>query len=494
MTTKQLAQDAKNVRSFMTTVLDVLKLGATDQGTLVNNSAAMRMLRVLGMLGTAMSLFVAGSGLVAFLAPEAPTAFTVGTWFVAIVTTTTLVLTRRIFRNDIADGVGIYVLLVIFWLASLGAQTIGGYRTLRTHLLPIDGEMVPDLLPLPPSMLVPLGAAVVLAALPILLGLFYKNAGNSEFARQNFHRAIDRALQVRDYAFLHRMLERLPDDRLAKTLIYAARDGHGDFVEQLLRRGSPKADGAVQAALAAALAAGREATARRLLEAGANTDRKDANGQPPLQRAIAGGNTSAVELLLAYGADPNATDGNGKPALLLAAELGQADIVRRLLLAGASVDRGDRDRRTALLVAARAHHADCVQALLEHGADPGKTDKHGRTPKLAAKGEGTILDLLARAEPRAPRAANDDAPASAAAQPAEPAQAAAPSPYLADDPELHKSLIALVAANGIETFAQLRQRDDATLLRVRNLGKAKLRQLRDAQDRWFASSSAAPAS
>lgn len=77
--------------------------------------------------------------------------------------------------------------------------------------------------------------------------------------------------------------------------------------------------------------------ARRLLRAGADADRPDADGTTPLYAAAVRGDADIAELLVAAGADPNRESGDGDEGLPLcgAACWGHDDAVRVLLAAGA---------------------------------------------------------------------------------------------------------------------------------------------------------------
>jgi ankyrin repeat protein len=138
--------------------------------------------------------------------------------------------------------------------------------------------------------------------------------------------------------------------------------------------------------------AGKLATLRRLLAAGA-----DVNGQArgrdnvlgyavdsgtPLMAAAEGGHAEACRLLLDAGARVNVRNANGSTALAHAAAPGHLDVVRPLLDAGAAVDTPDNQGRTALLVAAWAGHAQVVQTLLDAGANPNHKDSSNRTSVL----------------------------------------------------------------------------------------------------------------
>ncbi|XP_026331683.1 ankyrin repeat domain-containing protein 50-like, partial [Hyposmocoma kahamanoa] len=113
------------------------------------------------------------------------------------------------------------------------------------------------------------------------------------------------------------------------------------------------------------------------------------------------GHEAVVNRLLAAGANPDKADAEGRTPLIAAAYMGHADIVRALLDAGANIDHADEDGRTALSVASLcASGGACAALLLERGADVMKADRDRATPLLVAAFEGhtEICELLLEAE------------------------------------------------------------------------------------------------
>lgn len=82
--------------------------------------------------------------------------------------------------------------------------------------------------------------------------------------------------------------------------------------------------------------------AQRLIDAGADVNLANSDGDTPLMNA-AGGTPDAVRALLAAGANVNAKNRNGDTALIAAAACGQVDIVNQLLKAGADVYHKNND-------------------------------------------------------------------------------------------------------------------------------------------------------
>ena len=88
-----------------------------------------------------------------------------------------------------------------------------------------------------------------------------------------------------------------------------------------------------------------------LLEAGANPNASDAQGQTALIHALKDYDPNSVRNLLKAGADPNAQDAKGTPALILAMLLGDEWMLEELIEHGADLSARTRQGRTAMEVA-----------------------------------------------------------------------------------------------------------------------------------------------
>lgn len=103
------------------------------------------------------------------------------------------------------------------------------------------------------------------------------------------------------------------------------------------------------------------------------------------------GHAATVSCLLDAGADPNAVNTNGETALILAASARWPDVVRVLIAAGAEVDHRDALGMTALHRAVLGGRygptsaTDTLRALLEAGADALIPDQRGRLPHQSAR-------------------------------------------------------------------------------------------------------------
>ncbi|GLC46803.1 hypothetical protein PLESTM_001928000 [Pleodorina starrii] len=122
--------------------------------------------------------------------------------------------------------------------------------------------------------------------------------------------------------------------------------------------------------------------------AAVNGDSASGGSYTPLHYAARGGHLEAVELLLKSGANPNAaTRGMGATPLHRAALQGHTHVVRRLLAAGADPLAADCDRETALHKAATQGHAEVCRLILDSCPEAVTSeDKAGRTPAQRATG------------------------------------------------------------------------------------------------------------
>ena len=120
-----------------------------------------------------------------------------------------------------------------------------------------------------------------------------------------------------------------------------------------------------------------------LLENGANINDKevrDTIDQIPLIVAADGECKDIVEMLLEAGADIEHRNDQGETALIAAAQNGYTEIVQMLLDAGANVNQENADGETALDLAIKLRHKkDLVDLLLEHGAEASGIKKKRKT-------------------------------------------------------------------------------------------------------------------
>jgi ankyrin repeat protein len=148
------------------------------------------------------------------------------------------------------------------------------------------------------------------------------------------------------------------------------------------------------------------ATARALLEAGADADDTAPDGTSALVLAAHSGHGRLAAFFLEHGADPNA-DGAGYTALHAAVLRGDVGLVNALLARGADPDavitKGNPLRRfgfqefvlpgflvgsTAYLLAARYAEVDIMRVLAQRSAHPGLAMPDGTTALMLAAGVG----------------------------------------------------------------------------------------------------------
>jgi ankyrin repeat protein len=183
-------------------------------------------------------------------------------------------------------------------------------------------------------------------------------------------------------------------------LLRACGAGHREIAAYLLDAGADPAlaAGSGVTALAAAVAARREALVALLLQHHVEADQRLPNEATALMAAAAMGYPDIAEQLLDAGADVNAVDAGGRSALHAAAQFGfeHNDSLRArrqfdgLLKRGADVNRADNEGKTPLLLLLGAQlppGSDCdathigalVPVLLEAGAQVEHADQRGVT-------------------------------------------------------------------------------------------------------------------
>jgi len=124
------------------------------------------------------------------------------------------------------------------------------------------------------------------------------------------------------------------------------------------------------------------ATARLLLDAGAQASLPNRYGLTPLTIAASMGSAPMLGVLLDAGADVNALDPAGETPLMGASRVGSLDAVTLLLDRGAKVDAIDTTyQQTALMVAVRENHPEVVRLLVARGAAINHKTRIGRTPQ-----------------------------------------------------------------------------------------------------------------
>jgi ankyrin repeat protein len=158
-----------------------------------------------------------------------------------------------------------------------------------------------------------------------------------------------------------------PDESGQVGLYLALREGSLRVAEVLLKHPDLKVDAvnaADETALMMAALRGNLAWTQRLLERGAQLNRK---GWTPLHYAATGPEPQVVSFLLDRGADIEARSPNGTTPLMMAARYGAFDAAERLLARGA-VPRARNDLGLSAADFAREGGREALAAQLERAA------------------------------------------------------------------------------------------------------------------------------
>jgi len=142
----------------------------------------------------------------------------------------------------------------------------------------------------------------------------------------------------------------------ATSLIYAAANGHAEFVEMLQKGGLSKG---ADLALSFAVRNCHVDVVQKLAAAGANVDAR-VQGQPTILMAAAANCGEILDFLIARGVDVNAADDEGTTALMTAGAEGFVPIVQTLLAHGADLERTNKDKQNAWLVAAMRNQREVI--------------------------------------------------------------------------------------------------------------------------------------
>jgi len=128
-----------------------------------------------------------------------------------------------------------------------------------------------------------------------------------------------------------------------------------------------------------------------LLDAGADVEAKDVEGETPLYRAVARKRAGLVKLLISKGADVNAVDNDGQTMLYRAVVDNSVEIAKLLLTAKANVILSNDDKENSLLnTAVTYNYTEMVRLLLQNGADANTKNEYGETPLYQAVKEDNV--------------------------------------------------------------------------------------------------------
>jgi ankyrin repeat protein len=134
-----------------------------------------------------------------------------------------------------------------------------------------------------------------------------------------------------------------------------------------------------------------------LLDCGGNLDSLSRNGSTPLLIAAREGHVEVVETMLRYGADPNDGGDKGLTPLVLAASEGHLEVVELLLSFGADANLSLFEGRTALHEAVESAHIQVCASLIRLGnACINTKDESGESAVTLASrlGFDDIVELL----------------------------------------------------------------------------------------------------
>lgn len=212
-------------------------------------------------------------------------------------------------------------------------------------------------------------------------------------------------------AVLH-VLQQNPDDiealnRVGDTpLLRAASTGTPKAVQCLTKNGAHATASPITTQTPLHIVATRKDVPKsiltHLLNAGAELEATDRQGNTPLHHAAESGNHAVAEFLVKAGANMDARNSQRNTPLHCASVPGHEAVVSYLLRAGADVDAGNASGDTPLHAALRflPSPESVVWTLLANGADLDLPSSNGETPrqfckKLAAEGyKGVVEELI----------------------------------------------------------------------------------------------------
>jgi ankyrin repeat protein len=160
-------------------------------------------------------------------------------------------------------------------------------------------------------------------------------------------------------------------------LFLAAWTGNGGLVQLLMDSGASPARRDRIFQATALHHATSSAAALPLLKAGLDVNATSNEGRTPLHQAASIGDLSLVKLFLKEGANPNQ---GSPPPLHAAVEAGKTKVAEVLLAAGADPNTAALEGITPLMKAARVRNkraADMIQVLLSGGANPNAQQGEG---------------------------------------------------------------------------------------------------------------------
>uniref|UniRef100_A0A8C6XKR1 Notch C-terminal domain-containing protein n=1 Tax=Naja naja TaxID=35670 RepID=A0A8C6XKR1_NAJNA len=187
-----------------------------------------------------------------------------------------------------------------------------------------------------------------------------------------------------------------------------ADDSSANIISDLICQGanlSAQTDRTGETALHLAARYARADAAKRLLDAGADTNAQDNTGRTPLHAAVTADAQGVFQILIRNrSTDLDARMGDGSTALILAARLAVEGMVEELIICHADVNAVDELGKSALHWAAAVNNIEATIALLKNGANKDMQDTKEETPLFLAAREGSyeaakiLLDHFANRE------------------------------------------------------------------------------------------------
>jgi len=158
-----------------------------------------------------------------------------------------------------------------------------------------------------------------------------------------------------------------------RKFLVAALNANFSLVKQFLDNGmnvNARSADSGQSALHKAVAYGQGKMAQFLIEAGAELDVPDKDREiTPLGEAAMRMDSDMVRLLIQAGANVNFRNSDGETPLHAATWSGDADVVKLLIQASADVDTRDKTGKTPLMEAVSREHDDAADLLIKAGAE-----------------------------------------------------------------------------------------------------------------------------
>jgi ankyrin repeat protein len=129
-----------------------------------------------------------------------------------------------------------------------------------------------------------------------------------------------------------------------------------------------------------------------LVEAAADVNEKDSQGQTALTRATLANDVIGFQIYLNHPwCRVDEEDLSGASALIAASRVGNFSMVESLLAFGASIERKDKGGLNSFLVACESSHVSVLDKLIKRGADINAVDPTGRNGLMLAARVGHVL-------------------------------------------------------------------------------------------------------